>query len=200
MIINTKTTLQEENYYEDVTISKIHLEGEPLRDISFHDCRFENCSFTDVDLSGSTFRDCRFINCQWSTVILFNTILGNTEFDQCKLMGLNFTDCNHFSFSPDFFNTLLDNSVFYNLDMSQRKFRECQIKNCDFTEVDLREADFRKSQFRDTLFQQCKMEKSTFVDAQGYTIDPISNKIGGARFSQPDVMSFLAYLGIEIEE
>ncbi len=72
--------------------------------------------------------------------------------------------------------------------------------NCDFTEVDLSGADFKKSEFRETLFQQCNLEKADFTDARGYTIDPVSNKIKGARFSHPDVMSFLAYLGIEIED
>ncbi|MDP2103500.1 MAG: hypothetical protein Q8K26_01100 [Candidatus Gracilibacteria bacterium] len=49
------------------------------------------------------------------------------------------------------------------------------------------------------LFQNSNLTKVNFSGATNYYIDPTQNKLKGAKFSQPEVLSLLAGFGIEIE-
>lgn len=198
--IVTKEQLLETDYFEDAQFSRITLEEEEFHDVTFIDSTFENCTFRHVDFSECSFRDCCFIECEWTIVTLGNTMLGGVEFDQCKLMGIDFSNVNKFGFSPEFFQTMINNAVFYNQDLKKMRFKECLIFNTDFTEINFTSADFSGSEFRETIFHQCSLEKANFKNAKGYSIDPSVNKLKEAHFSQPEVMSFLAYLGIKIDE
>lgn len=196
----TEEFLIKDDYFEDARFHGIDFSDLELRDYTFEDCVFERCSFREMALFGTSFRNCRFLNCQWILVKLNNTVLHDVEFKDSKLVGINFTDCNPFGFSPDFYDTVIDNCMFYHLNMKKRTMKNCKIFNTDFTETDFREADFSLSEFKETIIQACELGRADFRTARGYSIDPFTNKVKNAKFSFPGVCSFLGYLGIKIEE
>ena len=71
-------------------------------------------------------------------------------------------------------------SVFENCNLSESNLYSCDLKNTEFFGCDLRKSDCRK--------------------ANGYNIDPTNNRIKGAKFSYPDVLTLLNGFGIVIED
>ncbi|MGK5082194.1 pentapeptide repeat-containing protein [Bdellovibrionota bacterium FG-1] len=68
-----------------------------------------------------------------------------------------------------------------------------------FSGTDLSECDFQKSDLFNARFQNTTLLKADFRGAHSYLIDPISNKVRGARFSLPEAQGLLVGLGIRIE-
>ena len=61
----------------------------------------------------------------------------------------------------------------------ESSFSECKLDKTQVSDCDIRNADFR--------------------GAVGYQIDIVTNRLKGARFSFPEVVSLLNGLGIKIE-
>ncbi len=189
----------EEKYFYDETFTEESLDTDFMVGASYESCVFSHCQFNKTCFNKTTFQDCTFQNCQILLTKMENTSLQNVRFVNCKLLGITFSECNQFSFSLDFRECLLDTVVFYGDNLKRVPFYNCQIRNSDFTGCNLSEASFDGSRFQETIFSDCQMDKADFTAATGYSIDPYSNKIKGAKFSLPDAQSFLPFLGIIIE-
>ena len=61
-------------------------------------------------------------------------------------------------------------------------------------------ADFKKTNLEGTRFHQANLKEADFSNAINFSIDPFNNKIEKAKFSKPDVYSFLKFFDIIIEE
>jgi len=66
--------------------------------------------------------------------------------------------------------------------------------------TDLSKANFKKTNLESTRFFQSNLKEADFSNAINYSIDPFNNKIDKAKFSKPDVYSFLNFFNIVIEE
>ena len=78
-------------------------------------------------------------------------------------------------------------------------FFESIIRRCDFNNTDLKGADFRKSDLNNSIFHQANLSKANFSESINYSINPFTNKISKAKFSKPEVYSFLNFLDLDIE-
>ncbi|GAB1483233.1 hypothetical protein MASR2M78_20490 [Treponema sp.] len=87
---------------------------------------------------------------------------------------------------------------FSDLHMKKNKIINSVIEECFFQSTFLVEANFSGSTFSDTLFHNCDLQKANFLDARGYNIDPVVNKVRKAKFSVPEVLNLLNGFGIEI--
>jgi uncharacterized protein YjbI with pentapeptide repeats len=84
--------------------------------------------------------------------------------------------------------------------MPKSSFVRCNLKEADFTEAKLAEANFMFSRLERAVFTRADLYKADFRGAKDYFIDPKNTSVNGARFSQPDVMSFLDVFGIVIDQ
>ncbi len=186
--------------YEGLSFDGIDFSQRDISGLIFDDCSFSSCRFREMSLNGTAFRSCRFSACELALLKFSGLHLSDASFSGCKLLGLNFADCGKLGLSAFFSECLLDSLVFYGNVLKRSRFLKSRLANCDFIECDLRETDFSGSSFERTSFQKCEFAKANFTTARGYSIDPLNNKVSGARFSLPEAASFLGYLGIKLED
>lgn len=169
-----------------------------FKNLSFENCSFAGCDFKEFSLTGTRFVDCRFNTCDLSNVNVSAARLRDSTFENCKLLGVQW---NHFAdvMSPTFKSSNLSYSNFVGLKLKKIIFQDCILGDVDFSQADLSECNFKGSDFLNAKFYNTVLVKANFVDAINYLIDPISNKLKGARFSMPEAIGLLNGLGVVIE-
>jgi uncharacterized protein YjbI with pentapeptide repeats len=66
-------------------------------------------------------------------------------------------------------------------------------------ETNLKMAKFRETDLTGTFFRQCDLTEADFRGAKNYRFNPWENQMKNARFSTPEVLSFLSPLQILID-
>jgi fluoroquinolone resistance protein len=192
--------LQAGKEFENQTFKKINCLDRDLKAISFVHCHFDNCDWTQSNLTGSKFLDCTLHNCNLSLVKLDGCRLQGVNFQNCKFMGVNFGTCDPMFLAMKFIHCLIGTSNFSDLDLKGTAFLNCTIRDTHFTHSNLTEANFEGSDLRGTIFHNSNLTQPNFIGAINYAINPLTNQLKGAKFSKPEVLSLLDHLGIEIEE
>ena len=149
--------------FDQVDYSENRMEGE-----AYEQCLFSNCNFFNSDLCRIEFMDCQFINCNFSMTSIIDAAFKNVAFQQCKLMGIDFSKCDDFLFSASFSNA----------DLSFAIFDTCNLLQATFYNSILEKADFRT--------------------AINYSFDPAYNKIKKAKFSLEGLPGLLSKYNIEV--
>jgi len=165
----------------------------------YENCIFEHCNFFRADLSGSRFTGCTFRNCHLSGAKLMRTALKDTCFDQCKMQGLAFDQCDHFLFSAEFRKCQMQLCSFYGVKMKTTLFSGCQLGEADFTNADLTASVFDDCDLAGAVFEQTILEQADLRTARFYTLDPEKNRIGKAKFAVSGITGLLMKYDIEIE-
>ena len=68
----------------------------------YENCTFAGCDFTGTGLSTTKFINCLFENCNFSNANVSNIFFNDVKFHNCKLLGVNFAECNPFVVSVYF--------------------------------------------------------------------------------------------------
>lgn len=183
------------NYLVDQNFENVNvlIKGE------YENCNFYNCDFSNANFSDFKFIECRFEACNISLLKLNATAFREVTFQDCKMLGLHFEDCNPFGLALAFENCSLNHSSFYKLKIKNTIFKNSQLEECDFTEADLSHSVFENSNLLCAIFEQTNLEKCDFRSAINYSIDPENNRIKKAKFSAIGLYGLLHKYDIEIE-
>jgi fluoroquinolone resistance protein len=184
---------------ENLTFENIDYTGKIISKNEFYSCRFHRCNFSDCNLSHNTFIDCSFVDCNLSMLKIIGSSLKNVTFKGCKLIGVDFSECNDFLFKVDFENCILDYSYFLKKKMAKTTFKVCTIKDANFTDSDLTQAIFGQCDLSGTVFERTNLTGADFSSSYNFSIDPEANRIKNARFSQQGLSGLLQKYGIIIE-
>ena len=171
---------------------------EPFPSGEYEDCRFVNCNFEKLDLTGIKFIQCEFVGCNLSISTLLNTSLGDVFFKDCKMLGLHFEQCNNFGFHVRFENCNLEHSSFYQVNLKNTSFVASALKEVDFTQAILAGSLFNECDLKDAKFEGTDLRKVDFRTAINFSIDPETNKVTNAKFSSTTVGGLLDKYNIEI--
>lgn len=125
--------------------------------------------------------------------------MRDVHFEQCKLLGLQFSDCKEFLFSVQFANCQLQLASFFKLKMVGTEFNTCELQETDFSEANLSSASFDQCNLTKAIFDRTNLEKADFRTAVGFSINPVENKVRKAKFSQANVIGLLGDLGVVVE-
>ncbi len=192
-----------EKEYEDVVFDGLALKGITISSKQFYDCVFKNCDLTGVEFISCKFPDCKFISCNLSLIKVTGSAFPNVEFKDSKLVGVNWTDaywpCMKISGSLRFVNCVISDSNFLGLSLRDGCFTKCLAKGADFRSSDLSRANLTHTDFTDSLFGGTNLTDADLSQAKNYAIRISDNQVKGARFSMPEAMALLYYLGIKIE-
>ncbi|WP_426058613.1 pentapeptide repeat-containing protein [Hymenobacter sp. B1770] len=172
-----------------------HLAGQ----VEFDEYHFINCDFSEVDLSHKRFADCLFERCNLSAVRLAGTALQNVAFEECKLLGLQFTACRDMLFGVHFDHCQMRYVSFAGRSMPATRFAHCTLDEADFADADLSAAVFQDCSLAGAVFQKTQLVGADFTSATGFTIDPESNPLLNARFSLPGLLGVVAKYGLVVE-
>ena len=186
-------------YHTDETFIKHNAIENPLPKGDYEGCTFNECDFSNANLSDFRFIECEFIACNMSNAQLNKTALQEATFTNCKLWGLRFDTCSTFGFSAVFTKCQLNHASFYGMDLSRSTFTHCNLLEVDFTESNLSGCKLEQCDLQRAIFDTTNLEKTDFRTATNYSINPERNKIKGALFSMPDVTGLLDVYAIHIE-
>ena len=163
----------------------------PFLEADYEYCQFSNCDFSNRDLSAFNFLECTFESCDFSNAKLFDTGFKTVQFKDCKLMGLRFEDCNTFLLAMSFENCMLNFSSFYQVAMQNTLFNNCTLEQVDFAETNLTNAIFKNCRLLKANFEYTILKKANLQTANHFNIDPDTNQIAGAKFSQSGALTLL---------
>lgn len=149
----------------------------------YENCVFSNCSFANANLSSFVFINCEFVNCELSNAKLNDTVFRDAVFRNCKLIGLQFSECNNILLSMTFDKSLLNLASFYNLNLRKTMFNKCEIKEVDFVNADLSGSQFWECDLTKSLFENSILSNCDFRSANNFSINPEMNRITNAKFS-----------------
>ncbi|MFT3947127.1 MAG: pentapeptide repeat-containing protein [Agriterribacter sp.] len=189
----------ERSFIEDETFK-----GKQATEISTGYITYDNCTFTDCDLSNADlsrihFMDCKFYGCNISNAKLLQVALRNIAFKDCKMMGLLFDDCDEFLFEVNFENCILNFSSFARRKMKNTRLNGCMLTEVNFIMADLSNAVLDKCDLSGAKFENTILEKTDFRTAVNYSINPEINKMKKAKFSLQGIPGLLDKYDIVIE-
>lgn len=186
-------------YEEGKTFDKVDFTKTPLPQGDYENCIFNACIFSGVSLANINFSECTFTGCDLSMIKPQKTGFKDVRFKDCKLLGVNFEDCNKMLLKMAFENCVLNFSLFYKLSLKKTIFKSCIMHEADFTETDLSGAMFDKCDMEMAKFENSILEGADFRTAFNYGINPIINRMKKAKFSQDGIAGLLYKFDIEIE-
>jgi fluoroquinolone resistance protein len=187
-----KTASTEERVIEKTVFTEATLETE------YSNCLFSNCDFYDIHLGEVLFDDCRFVACNFSLVKMEKTSWSHVRFEECKMTGIDFTDCNRFTFSACFIGCNLNYAVFTANNLQDTRFEDCTLEEATFSQSNLKGASFANCNLRRAIFSSSNLEKADFSTALHFEIDPNSNKLTNATFSRFGLSGLVASFGIKL--
>lgn len=164
----------------------------------FEDCVFDRCSFVGAGLDRARFLSCEFKICDLSNVSLARARLRDCTFIGCKLVGVQWVNLEELV-CPKFTECNLSYGNFVGLREKKSTFVRCALREVDFSDADLSECDFGGADLVGARFHNTTLLKANFRDATNYLIDPLKNKVKGAKFSWPEACGLLVGLGVVVE-
>lgn len=187
-----------DNFYEEtfkgVDYTKISIvKGE------YDSCSFVDCNFDSIHASNIQFLECEFINCNFSNTIVENTAFKDVIFEECKLVGVKFNECDPFLLAFQFNKCQLNFASFYKLKLQNTIFNNCSLEEVDFVEANLSKGLFDDCNLKRAIFDNTNLEKTNFVSSYNFDINPARNLVKGAKFSQQNVQGLLNSFQIIVE-
>ncbi len=182
----------------DVVFEKENYSGKKFQGKEFDGCTFKNCEFSNSILTDCVFIDCEFTDCNLSMCKLPGTSLKTVVFKECKLLGIQFNECDDFLFNISFYGCALDYSWFINKKMPKRPFVNCSLKGVNFSGSDLTSVNFERSNLENAVFEGAQLKGCDFTSAYNIKIDPEQNMMKGAKFSVDSIPGLLSKYDIRI--
>ena len=191
----------EKEYFSN-NFKQVVLAGGSVEYIEFEDCSFKECDFSESSFVHCKFIDCLFENCNLNNAKLSFSKLTDVSFENCKLMGIDWTQVNWPNLSiasqVKFDSCLLSHGSFFGLELSELTMQHCKSHEVDFRECNLFQAQLNFTDFSYSQFHRTDLREANFEDAFHYSIDVLNNKIKGAIFSREEALSLLDSLGIDL--
>ena len=181
------------------TFEKIVSTHKIVNNREFEDCVFLNCDFSNSNFSNNTFTDCEFIDCNLAITKLSGTSLKGVQFKDCKVLGIQFEECNDFLFAVAFQDCVLDYSSFANKKMPKTKFNSCSMKEVSFIGTNLTNSIFENCNLDNAIFSDTQLAGVDFLSAFNYKIDPEFNPMKKAKFSMQGIIGLLDKYDIKIQ-
>src|ERR1700761_156622 len=186
------------NIYDEQTFEDVSYAGQVNQRWDFQDCQFKGCNFSDSEFANSKFVDCVFDGCNLSMMRLQGTTLNGVVFKNCKIMGVNFSQCQDFLFTVKFESCILDYSSFMDRKILKTPFIQTSLKEVTFTRANLSGSKFDNCNLNETVFRETDLSSVDFSSSYNYLIDPEVNKMTKAVFSMNGVAGLLYKYGIKI--
>jgi len=193
------TTFSDDQWlYEEADITGLDRPGAELAAVELYGCTirgaklgeatlrrwvFEACTFTDCDLSNAVFAECTFQGC---------------KFEGCRLIGVDWRAASPLTFDVTFHGCTMTYGVFTGLNLADLECIECDCAEVDFTEADLRRSRFAGTTLRGAIFSQTRLEQADLSRALEDFVDPLENRVAGAKFSMAATIRLAGRFGISV--
>lgn len=199
-------TLPEHRPEDDGHLHGLAFTDSHLADLDVHLLDVTECTFDQVDLSGSrlsktTFADCQLKESDLANVQAIGSSIIRTELQGLRMTGLGFADGTIREATFD--RCRLDLAAFRFSTVSKTVFDGCSLRQADFGNADLRGVQFKNCDLTGAKFAQANLKGARLTNC---VLDQIGNveNLAGATIDAADLVA-LSYalagaLGIVISE
>ena len=184
--------------HEDQTFEKIVYTDTKINWTEFQNCTFIKCDLSNANFCNNRFVDCVFEGCNLSMIKLGGSTLNNFICKDCKVMGVNFSECDDFLFQVKFENCTLDYASFMGKKMNKTSFIKTSLKEANFTQANLAGSLFKESDLSRAVFNGADLSTANFSTAFNYNIDPELNNIKKAIFALDGLPGLLSKYTIKV--
>lgn len=166
----------------------------------FFNCVFRHCRFERSNFSSCNFINCQFTRCELYRVDVQHTGFRNAIFDECAIVGVEFSSCNAALLSFAFSGCVLDYSSFARTRIATTRFDNCSLRNVNFNGADLTGSSFANCDLSAARFDKSILDDADLKSAYNFTIDPRLNRIKSASFSIHNITGLLDRFDIQVHE
>ena len=169
-----------------------------LDKVDFHQCIFQNCTFTECHFEKIYFLDVVFKHCNFSNIDMNDSTFKRVVFDACKLTGTNFSD------------GVIDHAHFTSCSAQYANLTNMKIENALFKDSDFSNAFMQGQHYKNVAYENCKLISTDFYKTKLKDIDLSSNMIAGIAVSDYELKGAIVnplqacdlalLLGIKIKE
>jgi len=138
-------------------------------------------------------------NCKLFCSIEATTTLTHRVFNNCKIMGVDFTKCDTLMIDFSMDECKIKNCLFSNLNLKKCNFYKSEVMESDFVNTNLSGSNLSESNFSGSLFHNTNLFKVNLIKSINYNINPLKNNIKEADFSLPEAMTLLNAFQITIQ-
>ena len=182
--------------FEDLIVNQ-----EQILANEFYDCAFKRCRFNETAFQKCRFVNCSFSDCDLSLMRVPASSFTETEFQNSKIIGVDWTAASWgFLSSMRFLECTINYSIFTDMDLQRISIEKCVAEEVDFRGADLTGVNLTFTDFFGSFFKHSVLERADFTHARNYQIDVNLNKIKGAKFMLPEAISLLRSLDINLLE
>ena len=186
-----------ENEYYDKTFKNINVKEKILKSKEFDNCTFIDCIFNETVLKYCKFIECNFENCDLSLLKIKDSTFNDVTIKNCKAIGIDWSLCQK-PFEMNFYNSNINMSSFYKLDLKRSNIISCMANEVDFAEANLQRVDFKGTDLFKSMFNNTNLELTDLSMAKNYLINPEFNYLKKTKVSQNEASSFLQFLDLDI--
>ncbi|MDR2882567.1 MAG: pentapeptide repeat-containing protein [Alistipes sp.] len=155
--------------------------------------------FREQNYSRQSLRNREFDACRMTLTVVTDAVLRRVVFKKSDLRGIDFETVAEFGFGIACEDSRLDNCSFVHRKMKETPFRGGELRECYFAGCDLSGAIFDGCLMSGTTFEQCNLSGIDLRTAIGYIIDPLGNRVVGARFSEYNLAGLVGSLGVVVK-
>jgi fluoroquinolone resistance protein len=170
-----------------------------LENKTFKNCIFKHCNFMQCTFESCSFVDCTFENCDLSVIKHNKTHFANLIFKKSKAIGVNWTEKFSFKITLEFYNSVINYSIFMGMTLRNFKLIDSIAHEVDFGDTKMKDAICTGTDFQDSVFLRTQLTNADFRKATNYTINPQNNAVKKANFSLPDALTLLSEFGVIVE-
>jgi uncharacterized protein YjbI with pentapeptide repeats len=145
------------------------------------------------------FTACTFIGCDLSMMKLTGSSLQQVAFQECKLLGVDFSVSSAMLFSITCTDCPMDHAVFEARVMPEVTFKRCSLRGAVFERGDLQGAVLDDCDLSDAAFDGADLRKADLTTAYHLRIDPRATNMRGARVSTDGALDLLSVFGVVVE-
>ena len=189
----------QKNYTASQQFENIDFTASTLPFGDFEQCQFIQCNLNEVDLNDFTFINCEFIECNLSLAKINGTSFQDVNFSNCKMIGFNLESANKFGLKVKFNHCTINDSSFYEIQLSKTHFKNCSLVHVDFAYANLSQVFFEDCDLKNAIFDQTNLEKANLTSSYNFSINPNTNKIKNAKFSRENCLGLLDSFQIKID-
>ena len=134
--------------------------------LEFKACRFDRCTFADVEPDRMSFVDCEFIKCELSNLALHGAAMKRVRFANCHLTGLSMEKCALTDVA--FEGCMMDYLSLSESKLDRVQFERCRLRESlwvngklgrvDFGEADLTQSEWSFTPLKGQDLSRCRIE------------------------------------------
>jgi fluoroquinolone resistance protein len=183
--------------YDNTTFDGNGSLPEALDTLDFVECRFIGCEFRSQTLRGCRFFDCTFERMDASAADLTDSTVRGATFNDCKLLGINWTVLRSLE-SSRWERCLLDGACFQGLALNETHWNECRLREVDFSDCKLQKTKFHGSDLEGANFARADLTAADFTASTGLFVDPNYVRLSMTVVEMDVVLRMAEALGLRV--